>query len=108
MVVSTTGDVYSWGKAGGGRIGLNTDDDIVSKPRMVTVKNCNGSNVKAVDVECGYVHSMIVGCDGSLFMCGGVGIDGDDDGQNESEFVNGDVTGMLGSIINIHQLYLYV
>lgn len=95
MAVSTTGDVYSWGKSGGGRIGLNTHDDIVRFPQQVDVKNSKGNNVKAVDVECGYVHSMIVGCDGSLYMCGGVGTDGDEDGQKASEIVDGRSAGKI-------------
>ncbi len=93
MVVSTSGDVYSWGKTGGGRIGLNTREDMVTTPRKVVVKNSKGNNVKAVDVECGYVHSMIIGCDGSLYMCGGVGVDGDDDGQKLTEVVDGKLAG---------------
>jgi alpha-tubulin suppressor-like RCC1 family protein len=95
MAVSTTGDVYSWGKTGGGRIGLNTHDDIVRSPQKVDVKNSKGNHVKAVDVECGYVHSMIVGCDGSLYMCGGVGTDGDEDGQKASEIVDGRSAGKI-------------
>jgi hypothetical protein len=39
------------------------------------------ANFKAVDVECSYVHAMIVGLDGSVYQCGGVGTDGKDDGQ---------------------------
>lgn len=93
MAVSTSGDVYSWGKTGGGRIGLNTHEDMVTTPRKVVVKDAKGNNVKAVDVECGYVHSMIIGCDGSLYMCGGVGVDGDDDGQKLTEVVDGKLAG---------------
>eukprot|EP00970_Alexandrium_tamarense_P000262 scaffold31_cov198-Alexandrium_tamarense.AAC.3 len=78
MAVSTTGDVYAWGKAKEGRIGLGNNNDICL-PRKVDVGD---ANFKGVDVECGYVHSLIIGLDGSVYQCGGVGVDGKDDGQN--------------------------
>jgi len=77
MAVSTKGEVFGWGKSRGGRIGLDSNDFDVTLPRRVPL------DVKAVDVECGYVHSVIVGVDGTIHMCGGVGIDGLDDGQQE-------------------------
>jgi hypothetical protein len=80
MAVSTTGDVYAWGKSSDGRLGLGMNkNDVSSLPRRVEVGD---ANFKAVDVECGYVHAVIVGLDGSVYQCGGVGIDGQDDGQN--------------------------
>lgn len=78
MAVSATGDVYAWGKAKEGRIGLGNNNDICL-PRKVDVGD---ANFKGVDVECGYVHSLIIGLDGSVYQCGGVGVDGKDDGQN--------------------------
>lgn len=75
MAVTATGDVYAWGKCDGGRIGLGLDSHIVNQPRLVPI------HTRAVDVECGYVHSLILGADGTLFMCGGVGTDGQADGQ---------------------------
>ena len=39
--------------------------------------------MKAVDVHCGYVHSSIVALNGSIHVCGGVGIDGEDDRGSE-------------------------
>jgi len=79
MAVSTKGNVYAWGQTAGGRIGLpNANDGHVTIPRRVIVGN---DNEKAVDVECGYVHSLIVGCSGAAYMCGGVGTDGAEDGQ---------------------------
>ncbi len=95
MAVSTTGDVYSWGKTQGGRIGIETTTDMVRSPEKVVLKDSNGKDIKAVDVECGYVHSMIIGCNGSLYMCGGVGTDGDDDGQNQEELLEGDTPGKM-------------
>jgi alpha-tubulin suppressor-like RCC1 family protein len=80
MAVSTTGTVYSWGKADGGRIGLGLARTEVLLPRKVSVLSTEGAPVKAVDVECGYVHSLIVGLDGTLHMCGSVGIEGEADG----------------------------
>mmetsp|Transcript_10402 Transcript_10402/g.19134 ORF Transcript_10402/g.19134 Transcript_10402/m.19134 type:complete len:193 (-) Transcript_10402:1483-2061(-) len=80
MVVSTDGTVYSWGKATGGRLGLGMEDKNVTLPRKVEFVD---EAFKAVDVECGYVHSMVVGLDGTVFQCGGVGTDGKDDGLQD-------------------------
>ena len=78
MAVSTEGDVYSWGKAADGRLGVGIENRNITLPEKVEVGD---SDFKAVDVECGYVHSMIVGLDGSVYQCGGVGTDGKEDGQ---------------------------
>jgi hypothetical protein len=80
MCVSTIGEVYSWGKSDGGRIGQGMMSEIIKVPRRVSLTNKDGSPWKAVDVECGYVHSLIVGLNGTIRMCGGVGIDGEPDG----------------------------
>ncbi|KAL3780295.1 hypothetical protein HJC23_001336 [Cyclotella cryptica] len=82
MAVSTTGDVYAWGKSSDGRLGLGIGKNDISLPRKV---DFGDANFKAVDVECGYVHAIIVGLDGSVYQCGGVGIDGKDDGQDLRE-----------------------
>jgi len=83
MAVSTTGEVWSWGKTDGGRVGLGLAGNDVMLPRRVPLRTSDGDPVKAVDVECGYVHSLIVGLDGTLHVCGGVGVDGEDDGQSQ-------------------------
>lgn len=84
MAVSTTGDVYSWGKTAGGRNGLGMASGTVTIPRKVVLQSpSTGDVVKAVDVDCGYVHSAIVALDGTFYICGGVGIDGEADGQEE-------------------------
>jgi len=88
MAISAAGDVYSWGKTDGGRIGLGNTKTSVSIPRRVTLPNVG--NVKAVDVDCSYVHSLIVGLDGSVYQCGGVGVDGADDGQNLADELSAD------------------
>lgn len=101
MAVSTTGDVYAWGKMDGGRIGLGMSKTAVTLPRRVKLSNhgTTGSGsgkspagpeeedvcLKAIDVECGYVHSLIVGVDGRIHLCGGVGIEGEDDGQRRED-----------------------
>lgn len=82
MAVSTTGDVYAWGKANDGRLGLGMGKMEVKVPRKVDIGD---ADFKAVDVECSYVHAMIVGLDGSVYQCGGVGVDGKDDGQDLDE-----------------------
>jgi alpha-tubulin suppressor-like RCC1 family protein len=82
MAVSTDGRVYAWGKTEGGRLGLGAVTQPVYLPRQVSVTNPdNDRPVKAIEVACGYVHSMIVGLDGTVFECGGVGVDGEADGQ---------------------------
>lgn len=83
MAVSTKGDVYAWGKTDGGRLGLGMQNARVTQPRRVRLVS-EGQPIKAVDVECGYVHSLIVGLNGTLHQCGSVGIDGQADGHNES------------------------
>lgn len=80
MAVSTTGDVYAWGKTDGGRLGLGTAHARIALPTEVNLSS-GGYRMKAVDVECGYVHSVIVGLNGTIYTCGKVGIDGDADGQ---------------------------
>lgn len=84
MAVSRTGDVYSWGKTDGGRIGLGLQQERVTTPRIVRVVSDKNTPLKAVDVECGYVHSIIVGLNGTIHVCGGVGVEGEADGQNGS------------------------
>ena len=101
MAVSSTGDVYAWGKTVGGRIGLDIpNSDHVSSPTQVMVgKNCDRI-FRAVDVECGYVHSLIVGYDGMILMCGGVEIDCAEDGQ----LVDGNAQSLTGKFIFLHQV----
>lgn len=85
MAVSTTGDVYAWGKTDGGRIGLGVENARVTLPRKVRLtSDIDGKPLKAVDVECGYVHSLIVGINGTVHQCGRVGVDGEADGQQQS------------------------
>jgi len=80
MAVDTQGTVYAWGKASEGRLGLGIGRLQTALPREVDMGD---AKFKAVDVECGYVHSLIVGLDGSVYQCGGVGTDGRDDGQQD-------------------------
>jgi len=81
MAVSTEGKCYAWGKAADGRLGLGIENRNVTIPQQVTFEG--DEEFKAVDVECGYVHSLIVGLDGSVYECGGVGTDGKEDGQQD-------------------------
>eukprot|EP00571_Detonula_confervacea_P012895 CAMPEP_0172302584 /NCGR_PEP_ID=MMETSP1058-20130122/4258_1 /TAXON_ID=83371 /ORGANISM="Detonula confervacea, Strain CCMP 353" /LENGTH=697 /DNA_ID=CAMNT_0013013113 /DNA_START=45 /DNA_END=2138 /DNA_ORIENTATION=+ len=80
MAVSTEGTVFAWGKAADGRLGLGIENKDITLPRKVEFED---KDFKAVDAECSYVHSLIVGLDGSVYQCGGVGIDGKDDGQQD-------------------------
>ncbi|KAL3922706.1 MAG: hypothetical protein SGILL_002062 [Bacillariaceae sp.] len=85
MAVSTKGDVYAFGKTDGGRVGLGLNQARVVSPRKISLES-DGKPMKAVDVECGYVHSVIVGLNGTVYVCGGVGVDGEADGQDGSGF----------------------
>lgn len=84
MAVSTTGEVYAWGKTDGGRVGLGAQNARVTLPRRVRLLSEDGKALKAVDVECGYVHSLIVGLNGTIHQCGTVGVDGEADGLQVS------------------------
>jgi alpha-tubulin suppressor-like RCC1 family protein len=80
MAVSTTGQVYGWGNTKDGRIGVkfsesDFESDFVHLPHKVDIRNTDGEELKAVDVEAGYVHSMIVCIDGTILMCGDVETD---------------------------------
>lgn len=106
MAVSTSGDVYSWGKMHDGRIGLGMSHHYITIPRHLAYltqqqqssdsttssDNNNFNSIKAVDVECGYVHSIIVAIDGTIHICGGVGVNGDEDGQLQQTDHHYDVT----------------
>jgi alpha-tubulin suppressor-like RCC1 family protein len=101
MAVSTDGTVYGWGKTEGGRIGLGMAKSQITVPRRVYLNDTTKQTIasptsrgsdsgkvendsvkyKAVDVDCGYVHSIIVALDGTTYICGGVGVEGEDDGQ---------------------------
>jgi alpha-tubulin suppressor-like RCC1 family protein len=84
MAVTTSGKVYAWGKTDGGRIGLGLKkNNRVTLPRLVHMKS-GDEDIKAVDVECGYVHSMIVALNGTIYQCGNVGLDGQLDGEKAS------------------------
>jgi alpha-tubulin suppressor-like RCC1 family protein len=94
MAVSTTGDVYGWGKTDRGRCGLGLQNGYVMLPQRVplststtTTSSSSSSTdgtssqpLKAIDVDCGYVHSLVVGLNGTIHMCGAVGINGALDG----------------------------
>jgi E3 ubiquitin-protein ligase HERC2 len=81
MACDSRGDVYAWGKTDGGRIGLGTSHALVNLPSKLEILS-DGLPMKAIDVECGYVHSVIVGLNGTIYTCGKVGIDGNADGLN--------------------------
>lgn len=84
MAVSITGQVYAWGLTRGGRIGIdNGIGSSITLPRSVVLQDKQGENIPAIDVECGYVHGLIVGLDGTVHLCGGVGIEGQADGGQE-------------------------
>lgn len=82
MAVSTRGHVYGWGRTDGGRIGLGLDRGVIPTPLRVRVVDEQGQDLAAVDVECGYVHSLIIGVNGTIHECGKVGVEGEDDGQS--------------------------
>ena len=83
MAVSTEGKVYAWGKTDEGRIGLGLNHNRVTLPRRMRLEH-QGKEIKAVDVECGYVHSLVVALNGTIHQCGEVGLDGKADGANST------------------------
>lgn len=93
MAVSTSGQAYSWGAMKGGRIGLGMENSTTNCPCRVHIKDDNGLPLKAVDVDCGYVHSLIVGLNGTVHICGGVGIDGANDGQTADDGDDAETSG---------------
>jgi len=70
MAVSSEGDVYAWGKSSKGQIGINTGGVEVFTPRKVTLKDNHGEAIRAIDVECGYEHSIVIALDGTVYFCG--------------------------------------
>ena len=81
MAVSTTGEVYAFGKTDGGRLGLGHEAKRVTIPKRVQQITSDGKPIKAVDVDCGYVHSIVVGLNGTIHMTGSVGINDQSDGE---------------------------
>ena len=81
MAVTTKGDVYGWGKADHGRIGVGLENSNVHAPTKVSIRD-GEQTIKAVDVDCGYNQSIVVGLNGTVHVCGGVD---DMDNGNESE-----------------------
>lgn len=76
MAITTTGHVYAWGNTKNGRIGVeNYATDFVCLPHKVKLLNKNWQKKQAVDVECGYTHSIIVCVDGTIHTCGYVDTD---------------------------------
>jgi alpha-tubulin suppressor-like RCC1 family protein len=81
MAVTTTGEVYAWGKTDGGRLGLGYEVKRVRIPKRVEQITSDGKPIKAVDVDCGYVHSIVVGLNGTIHVTGSVGINDQNDGE---------------------------
>ena len=81
MAVSTTGNIYSWGKADGGRLGLGYECRNISTPTRAKPIHSEGQPIKAVDVECGYVHAIAVGLNGTVHVTGSVGVNDESDGD---------------------------
>jgi hypothetical protein len=81
MIVLKNGDVYSWGRTKGGRIGLGSGcGPTVTQPRKVQLGEFDR---RAVACDVGYVHSLIVTATGQILQCGKVGVDDEADGGSE-------------------------
>ena len=62
--VTPTGELYTWGPHGFGRLGQgNDDDDQTEEPKLVT----SLSGKKAVNVSCGQSHTAVVTSEGELY-----------------------------------------
>jgi alpha-tubulin suppressor-like RCC1 family protein len=70
MAVSSEGEVYAWGKSSKGQIGIDSGGNEVFTPRKVNLKDDHGEAIRAVDVECGYEHSLVIALDGTVHFCG--------------------------------------
>merc|ERR1719245_374526 len=65
MAVSNCGELYAWGLSSEGRLGLSTSKYNIRIPSKVPFSG------KVIDVECGFIHSVIVSLDGTISLCGG-------------------------------------
>ena len=102
MVVLKNGDVYSWGRTKGGRIGLNSASagNAVTQPRKVQL----GKDARqAVACDVGYVHSLIVLATGQVLQCGKVGVDDEADGVEEEDSGASLAKLLSGESINVWQ-----
>ena len=67
VVVGGQGDLYSWGRGAGGRLGLGTEEDVCS-PREVV--GLNTEEIHIVSAECGGDGTLLLSSEGAVFACG--------------------------------------
>ena len=66
VVVGGQGDVYSWGRGQGGRLGLGSEEDVCT-PREVQL---NTEDIYITSVECGGDGTIFISNEGALYACG--------------------------------------
>ena len=66
IVLTISGEVYSWGCNDWGQIGIGSDDECVSVPTLLNA--FNGEKVKAI--SCGFNHSLALTESGRVFSWG--------------------------------------
>jgi len=66
IVLTISGEVYSWGNNESGQIGIGSDDKCVSVPTLLNA--FNGEKVKAI--SCGSIHSLALTESGRVFSWG--------------------------------------
>jgi hypothetical protein len=67
IILTTVGDVYSWGYNKWGQIGNESEELYVLVPTLL--KGFNGEKVKAI--SCGFKHSLALTMNGMVFKWGG-------------------------------------
>jgi E3 ubiquitin-protein ligase HERC2 len=83
MCVTEKGEVFAWGRTKNGRIGLGMSEGNITQPRRLYLSpEYEG---RALCVETGYVHSLIVVATGETLICGGVGVNDDVDGAAKGD-----------------------
>ena len=66
IVLTNSGEVYSWGWNNWGQIGIGSDENVVSVPQQLN--GFNGEKVKAI--SCGSYHSLALTESGHVFSWG--------------------------------------
>lgn len=70
-VVTASGDLYTWGRGGFGRLGHGDDDDCdLHTPRRVDSLGCDRTGLSVADVALGSMSTLILMQSGFLYMCG--------------------------------------
>jgi alpha-tubulin suppressor-like RCC1 family protein len=80
MVLTESGHVYSWGNNQFGQLGLEGNEEKynslklrsikINKPKLITFKSENYTNILIEKISCGQNHSLVLSRDGDIFAFG--------------------------------------